>query len=465
MGIFKYTNGEKDINKVMKLNQQLSEEITKDMSETRAAADASIAESEALLRFLGMGKQVDEAKKKAKTVAKSYKPSFKPEIMTWDDLVAEANKKIPYAVELEQLLTPDEIKSSFLEADKINMEFSGKTGIFNKTDLIFLSIATALQTAKALLYPYIAQQFGYGDTVDTSKRQGHQYFEKEHRQYAEKFRNKHQKNNPNGYWINMVFQTVPYDAIKGSKASLGTGLTGNDHRLRTLGHDPILGWIFGTANILTDTMTLNTFQTYRIARNPLVVTPQQVDLITLITEVIEMIKGDKMNLPAAVFAQAIHLKSDVYTKRGLPVPILSAFDESFANNLYRSQYDSLCLARDLKFIAGSAGFSVLFDIIINLVHSLFYNPVKDGSKKLYQVRTRKILLISNLIASSSNIIAACITENPKQLDIGGLLVTIGHLFTDLRFIASVKKEFIEAEMQKRLQTELDELDILYNTMM
>ena len=135
MGIFKYTNGEKDINKVMKLNQQLSEEITKDMSETRAAADASIAESEALLRSLGMGKQVDEAKKNAKTVAKSYKPSFKPEIMTWDDLVAEANKKIPYAVELEQLLTPDEIKSSFLEADKINMEFSGKTGIFNKTDL------------------------------------------------------------------------------------------------------------------------------------------------------------------------------------------------------------------------------------------------------------------------------------------------------------------------------------------
>ena len=55
----------------MKLNQQISEEITKDMSETRAAADASIAESEALLRFLGMGKQVDEAKKKAKTVAKA----------------------------------------------------------------------------------------------------------------------------------------------------------------------------------------------------------------------------------------------------------------------------------------------------------------------------------------------------------------------------------------------------------
>ena len=162
--------------------------------------------------------------------------------------------------------------------------------------------------------------------------------------------------------------------------------------------------------------------------------------------------------------KAIHLKSDVYTKRGLSVPILSTFDESFANELYNSQYDSLCLARDLKFIAGSAGFSVLFDIIINLAHSLFYNPTKDGSKNLYQVRTRKILLISNLISSSSSTIAACITENPKQLDIGEILVTVGHLFTDLRFITNLKKEFIETEMQKRLQAELDELDILYNNM-
>ena len=113
---------------------------------------------------------------------------------------------------------------------------------------------------------------------------------------------------------------------------------------------------------------------------------------------------------------------------------------------------------------GSAGFSVLFDIIINLAHSLFYNPTKDGSKNLYQVRTRKILLISNLISSSSSTIAACITENPKQLDIGEILVTVGHLFTDLRFITNLKKEFIETEMQKRLQAELDEVDILYNNM-
>ena len=170
-----------------------------------------------------------------------------------------------------------------------------------------------------------------------------------------------------------------------------------------------------------------------------------------------------MNLPAAIFSEAIHMKSDFFTKRGLPVPVLSTFNESFATELYNSQYDALCLLRDLKFAGGSASISVLFDIIIGLVHNVF-NPNKD-EKKLYEVRTRKILLISNVIASSSSVIAACITKNPKQLDIGGLLTTTAHLFFDLRFIAKIKKEFFETEIQKRLQVEIDNLDDLYNAML
>lgn len=49
--------------------------------------------------------------------------------------------------------------------------------------------------------------------------------------------------------------SVPYDAIKTGAHVSGTGLSGTTHRYRTLGHDPILGWIFGTANILTNSLT------------------------------------------------------------------------------------------------------------------------------------------------------------------------------------------------------------------
>lgn len=463
MGFFKFTKDEKDVNKVMKMNQDISQEVTDSMADTRKKADSAISESEELLRSLGMGGQVVQAKAKAKTTAQDSEFAYKPEIMSWEDLVNEANGCIPQEVSIEQLLTPSEINSAFREVKQINKEFSRQTGIINKTDLSFLAIATALQTAKSLVYPMIAQKNGYASPFDKSSRSGHSFFESEHKKSARKFVEEHQKKNPNGYWVNMVYQTVPYDAIKGSKNALGRGLTGNDHRLRTLGHDPVLGWIFGTMNILTDTITLNTFTTYRVSRNPLVVTPEIVTPMALISETAEMIKGDRMNLPAAIFTEAIHLKSDVYSKCGLPVPVLSTFNESFATELYKSQYDALCMARDMKFITGSAGISLLIDIITGLVHSLFYNPKKDKNKEMYQVRTRKILLISNTIASSSSVIATCITKNPKNLDIGGLLVTLTHLFTDIRFIAKIKQEFVEAETNKRLQAELDELDNLYNS--
>lgn len=73
-------------------------------------------------------------------------------------------------------------------------------------------------------------------------------------------------------------------------------------------------------------------------------------------------------------------------------------------------------------------------------------------------------MISNSIASASTIINTAITENPKNLDIGSLLNTITHLFSDVRFIARIKQEFIESEISDRVQKEIAEVDALYETL-
>ena len=171
-----------------------------------------------------------------------------------------------------------------------------------------------------------------------------------------------------------------------------------------------------------------------------------------------MCKADYLNLPTAIFAQGCHLKSDKFTKLGLPVPILETINPEFASKLYKSNYDALCFSRDLKMIGASAGISIFIDMIIGLVHGLFNKNRID--KDLYEVRTRKILLISNSIASTSNIIQTVITKNPKNLDIGGLLVTVSHLFMDMRFIARIKEEFINRELDKDLINELERLENL-----
>lgn len=73
------------------------------------------------------------------------------------------------------------------------------------------------------------------------------------------------------------------------------------------------------------------------------------------------------------------------------------------------------------------------------------------------------MLISNSIASTSSIINASITSNPKNIDIGSLLNTITHLFTDIRFILKIKQEFIESEIAIKVQKEISEVDALFET--
>ena len=88
----------------------------------------------------------------------------------------------------------------------------------------------------------------------------------------------------------------------------------------------------------------------------------------------------------------------------------------------------------------------------------YYNPQKDGPRDLYEVRTRKILLIANTIGTSSNLIFSYCTQNVKSVDIGGLLVTLSQLFSDTRFLLNVKKEFVENKIYESIENEIKELD-------
>lgn len=463
MSIFKYTEKEYEINKVLKHNQDVSMQLLHEtaLSSARREAEQNIAASAELLKSLGYCAEVSAAQMHAEEAKKAGTPEHPPVLEDWDSLVTEANHDIPGKVLLEDVLSPEEINAAFRELEEINNEFSRETSIVNKTDLSFLAIAAGLQTAKALLFPYVAEKYGYGKSFDASERLAHNdsSIEKEHREANDRFRDKNAEKHKNGYWINILYQTPPYDITRGSTA-LGLNMEGKYHRLHTLGHDPVLGWLFGTANILTDIVTMNDFRSYRVIRKPsMVITPNAVGIGTMLQESIQVVKDDWLNLPAAIFAQAQHLKSDVYTKTGLPVPLLSAFHESYASNLYKNQYDALCLERDAKIVGTSYLLSLLIDTVIGLVHGLFRRA--EESQKLYEVRTRKILLVSNSIASTSSIINACITKNRKNLDIGSLLTTVSHLFTDIRFITRIKHEFIENEISKRLQAELEEIDSLY----
>lgn len=469
MSKFKYSDDEMDINKVLKMNQDISTSLPGDfdLHASRSAADSNIDSSLELLRSLGKNKEINKLSTEIAEKGKDRKLEHRPQLETWEEIVTQANLHEPNPIVLEDIMSESEIQSAFEELDEINKRFSRKTSIINKIDLSFLAVATALQVTKSLVFPYVAEKFDYGKSFDPSERFDHndQSIKEAHRNANNKFKDKHLENHGTGHWINILYQPVPYDITNGSK-ELGIHMHGKYHRMYTLGHDPILGWIFGTANILTDCITFNNFHTNRISRvdpitgnKKMIITPEVVFMGTMFKECCDEIRADYLNLPAALFAQAQHLKSDQFTKLGLPVPFLSSINENFASKLYSENYDELCLSRDAKIVGISFVVSKLFDIIITLTHGLFRK--EDEDKDLYEVRTRKILLISNAIASTSTIINATLTSNPKNLDIGSLLNTITHLFSDLRFIAKIKQEFVENEISDRLKKEIAEIDTLF----
>ena len=100
----------------------------------------------------------------------------------------------------------------------------------------------------------------------------------------------------------------------------------------------------------------------------------------------------------------------------------------------------------------------------------------DSLKKhqtLNEVRTRKVIIISESIASIANglivgaiEVGAAYTGNAelskqavKYLDFGGYVTTNLHLFKDIRFITKKKKEFVAQAVNKNYREKLDAIKI------
>lgn len=187
-----------------------------------------------------------------------------------------------------------------------------------------------------MLFPYVVGNAGYGNGFYPDKRLAHndKSIEQAHKKANDAYKEKKlaQNRGKNGYWINILYQTPPYGISRGASAA-GIQLHGGEHRLYTLGHDPVLGWLFGTMNILTDIITTTDFQSRRVQRNLMKILPGSVPITAMVQETRQMIEADRLNLPAAIFAQAQHLKSDEFTKAGFPIPVLSVINEQFASKL------------------------------------------------------------------------------------------------------------------------------------
>lgn len=245
-------------------------------------------------------------------------------------------------------------------------------------------------------------------------------------------------------WEDVLFQSVPYDAIKTSDHISNTGIAGTTHRYRTLGHDPVLGWIFGTANIMTNSLTKTDFiSTYQVSNNTII---RHYPLGTpgMLKKTVDFAHRDPMLLAAAVARQAIHFGSDYFTKQGLPVPLISTVNNDLAKTMITKGHI------DMWSITRGAALAALINQLIAFIHRLFYDPSKDGCETVYEIRTRKILSYSNALATSSNVIAVGVIGNLNKLDVGGIIVALHRFISDEKFIQDIKRDFLKNEIYNQI---------------
>jgi hypothetical protein len=345
----------------------------------------------------------------------------------------------------ESLRVADYAHNAKRTLDDLDSEFEKQTEL-TKIDITFLFFATALQCVRQYVLTGFPERLD--DQTAANKTPGHT------KERSDRY---HKWYNPSLEEI--ATNPVPFDAMYGSP-DFGLGLSGRTHREKTLGHDPILGWIFGTANIATSTLTTNDLTSYHVKTGTEIIRDKitnraQTPYIFYYTKeklLNNGIEGKKV-IATSLVKEAVHLKSDMNTKKSLPFPVVSVFSPELAKTLVSYGIDMANIAT----VGKQMSYAILINTLIGMIHYLIHDFNKGESRKLYEVRTRKILSYSNYIASASNLLYVTISaafgnETAfRKLDIGGFIVTLYRLISDSVFIQKIKEEFVFGNFRAKLQ--------------
>lgn len=371
--------------------------------------------------------------------------------------------------------------SEFILND-LDREFELKTGL-KGPDIKFLFLATGLQCLRIYVFNKLTQR----EKATKIKNSDGSYtlegkIDKMEQNLLNKFDNG-MECKPSLYYapLNQIIANpkVPYDCTSGGKEGF---FQHANHRFSTLGHDPVLGLFFGTANILTNTISITKLPIPGIFTKHVLynITPGKGGSLKIGTPLIDgndslpcstiemcirvkdRFENDKPAVVAALIKQVMHIGTDMYTKLGIQFP---------GSNLLLTpkQIGSITKYIDwgTAIKAGISGFfSIVINNIISILHNFMYSEKSGVTRELYNVKTKKIITYSNAIASYSNIIATGLKMYSvdklaiKDLDIGGLITTIHNLIESPKYIKKIKEEYIFGNFGKMIEgKKLDLLEV------
>ena len=253
---------------------------------------------------------------------------------------------------------------------------------------------------------------------------------------------------------NSKVSKVPYDAQDNRHTTIRVeGLSACYHRLLQLGHDPLLGFIFGVADILTGKMT-TIDKTGKI-----------------VSQVMENYADrTESDIFAALAKQVIHFKSDITTSMGLPVPLMSLFNllqfgsigeeeqtiAEIVQGMYYEGYDFI------HFCSMSIP-AMLVEVIVRLGYAV--KRIKEGHSVKDSIpisldrekhpKLATMLFIAHAGATAANAGKVYFTQNPVAINYPQWIAFSKYSYSQLKWVLLEKPALRDAYVRGKINDELD----------
>ena len=268
-------------------SKELADIKSKMLNET----DDSIADSEQVLQSLGYDLNVLP---QYKVTDSSKKELVVP---SWESIRDKSVKEFGRECELDALFTDEELNENEEAIKCLNAEYN-QLHRLDAADIAIAVLAGLIGSTVDILLVGIPHKTTDGLKAAPLSDYIRNYFDKK---FPEDEMQK---------LANSKVSKVPFDAQDNRNTSVYVdGLSSYYHRLLQLGHDPLLGFVFGVYDILNGKMTT-------------------VDKTgKFVSQLMENYADRKeVEIFAALSKLIIHFKSDITTSMGLPAPLMGVFN-------------------------------------------------------------------------------------------------------------------------------------------
>ncbi|HOO77407.1 MAG TPA: hypothetical protein PLI51_02375 [bacterium] len=432
------TGVDSDMQKVLKHQSNEATDLNERLSRGEKTLDATISESERILRRL---QRPVPKREPARSPSELALPAVRP----WSQMLSEAENDISSEISLADLLTEAEMSDAESGIAILREEFDAQ----HRLDGIDWAISGVAGTLAALVDTFLIKMPSSPGYLGSKKTQGGALSD----YIRDRLKSAH---TPEEIAALEKKYGVPYDIPHSSKLGKKvSGLGPKTHRFQSLGHDPILGFIFGVSDILRGKMTAVD------ASGRLII--QKVGA-----------SNPGMSIFEAIAHQFGHLKSDISTKAGLPAPLMPLLQFIQVGHFGKGDRTVGEIAR-LMYVKGYdfghfLAMSVpvlLIEVIVRVAYCV--KRLKEGHDlagalplnlpgKPHQPKLQTMLFTAHLISTAVNGTRAYLTSNPLAINYPQWIMFAKSSFQQCRWVLFKKEQERLAHTQAKMDNEWEVLN-------